>query len=276
MTIRIKGVATVPNIYKSEGGEDVALRLEDLRAISESYVTNSCPIVVNHDDQSFSYNKGMVLELDVNDEDKFTYDAYVTDPVLERQIKDIYESGEIPNVSPQFVPKCDSIHKITLDDGSDVYYADKWEFEHLSIVNKGRCDDTMGCGVHEVEDVELGEIVMTEEIEALKLELETLKAQQVTSAEEIEKLNLELKEVTTERDSFVQKEVDEMKALILRHNKEAELDEINDIPSLKVILGQVEGIAAKGKAIAEGDDKSPTTLKLEQLKQKRMEQYMIR
>jgi len=283
VTIRIDGVATIPNIYKSEGGYDVALRKSDILKISDEYISGTSDVVVNHDDNSFSSTKGKVLSLSTNDNGELKYISSITDDVLETQILKLMEDGETPNVSPQLVPRCDSIHKVTLDDGSDVYYADEWEFQHLSIVNKGRCDDTQGCGVHSATPIVNSSPIMDgdedmseDEIEKLKLELEALKAQ-VAEVEAARKdVELKLTEVETERDSFVQKEVDELKALILTHNKEAKLDDMNDIGSLKIILGALED-TAKGKAKETGDEpvKSKATLRLEAAKAKRDEKFKI-
>lgn len=279
MTIRIKGVATIPNIYKSEGGVDVALRASDILKLSEEYVSNTASLVVNHDDKSFSNEKGMLLKLGTNEEGELTYVASVTDGIVEEQLLKLFDEQKVPNVSPQLVPKCDSISKLTLDDGSDVYYADEWTIDHLSIVQKGRCDDTQGCGVHEIEFIQetefihdsgnIGEDVMTDELEDLKLELTDLKGK-------YDALELKLSDVTNERDAFVKRDVDETKALILTHNPEAKLDDFNDVPSLKVILGALED-AAKGKAKqTDGEpEKSKGALKLEAMKQKRADMFKI-
>lgn len=273
--IRIKGVATIPNIYKSEGGVDVAFRTQDALKLSDEYVTNSASIVVNHDDTSFSNEKGKLLKLGTNDEGELTYLATVTDDIVEDQLLKLFDKGEIPNVSPQLVPKCDSISKLTLDDGSEVYYADEWELEHLSIVNKGRCDDTQGCGVHEIEFIQ-GDTVMTEDIEAVKLELTELKAKYDALEASGKEVELKLTEVTTERDAFVQKEVDELKALVLTHNKEAKFDDNMGVPELKIILGALED-SAKGMAKATSDEpeKSAATLRLEAAKKKRADMFKI-
>jgi len=280
MTIRIEGVATVPNIYRSEGGVDVAFRASDALKLSEEYVSGTSDMVVNHDDNSFSPTKGKLLKLSTNNEGQLLFISSITDDVLEEQILKLMEDGDIPNVSPQLVPKCDSISKLTLDDGTDVYYADEWEIEHLSIVNKGRCDDTQGCGVHAAEVVTDASLELNGdedmEIDELKIELEALKAQVADVEAAKTDVELKLTEVVSERDAFVQKEVDEIKALILTHNKEAKLDEMNDVGSLTIVLGALED-AAKGKA-KEADvepKKSDVTLRLEAAKQKRADMSNI-
>lgn len=278
MTIRIEGVATVPAIYRSEGGVDVAFRKQDSLKLSQEYISGTSDMVVNHDDQSFSPTKGKLLKLSTNDEGELKFISSITDDTLEEQILKLMEDGGTPNVSPQLVPKCDSISKLTLDDGTDVYYADEWEIEHLSIVNKGRCDDTQGCGIHKVEP--MGDKDMSDEMEALKLELEALKTQvaDVEAAKtDVElKLSEQLKVVKDERDAFVQRDVDEIKALILTHNKEAKLDEMNDMSSLKIVLGALED-SAKGKAkeLSGEPEMSKAGLRLEAAKQKRNEMFNI-
>jgi hypothetical protein len=277
MTIRIKGVATIPDIYKSEGGVDVAFRAQDALKLSQEYIVGSKPMVVNHDDKSFSNEKGTLLKLSTNDIGELEYVATITDDVVEAQLLKLAEEGKIPNVSPQLVPKCDSIEKLTLDDGSEVYYADEWEIDHLSIVNKGRCDDTLGCGVHEIEFLETGETVMTDEIEAIKLELTELKAQHEAMVAEKADVELKLTEVTTERDAYVKQEMDETKALILTFNKEAKFDDKVTLDGLKIVLGALEENAkGQAKVTDDGDgDKSATTLKLEELKKKRADMFKI-
>lgn len=280
MTIRIKGVATIPNLYRSEGGVDVALRASDILKLSEEYVSNSAPLIVNHDNKSFSNEKGMLLKLGTNEEGELTYVASVTDDIIENQLLKLFDERKVPNVSPQLVPKCDSISKLTLDDGTDVYYADEWTIDHLSIVQKGRCDDTQGCGVHEIEFIHesgnIGEDVMTDELDVLKLELTDLKSKYDALETMRKDMELKLSEVVAERDAFVKRDVDETKALILTHNPEAKLDDFSDVASLKIVLGALED-AAKGKAKQTDDEpvKSKATLKLEAIKQKREDMFKI-
>lgn len=280
MTIRIKGVATIPNLYKSEGGVDVALRASDILKLSEEYVSNTASLVVNHDDKSFSNEKGMLLKLGTNEEGELTYVASVTDDIVEEQLLKLFGDEKVPNVSPQLVPVCDSISKLTLDDGTDVYYADEWTIDHLSIVQKGRCDDTQGCGVHEIEFIHdsgnIGEDVMTDELEGLKLELTDLKSKYDALETKSNDMGLKLTEVVAERDAFVKRDLDETKALILTHTPEAKLDDFEDVASLKVVLGALED-SAKGKAKqTDGEpEKSVGALKLEAMKQKRADMFKI-
>lgn len=274
MAIRISGVATIPNVYKSEGGFDVAFRSSDALKLSEEYVSGTSDMVVNHDDTSFSPTKGKLLKLFTNDDGELEFLSTITDDVVEEQILKLIDDGGTPNVSPQLVPKCDSIHKITLDDGSDVYYADEWEIQHLSIVNKGRCDDTQGCGVHKVE-VD-GDIDMSDEMNELKLELDTLKAQVADVEAAKNEVELKLADVVSERDGFVQREVDELKALVLTYNKEAKFDDGVTADGLKIVLGMLEdGAKGMAKAMDDKPEMSKAALRLQAAKAKRDEAFKI-
>lgn len=297
MTQIISGVALMPDRYMTEGGEYIEIRPIDV--VNASAGLTGKPFVTDHIDNKVDDTKGWVYEGVPLSDGKagVYYQAIVDDFETEGHIERIRGMGQIPNISMWMEPDVDTITRETLADGSVVLHADKWSIRHLSLVNKGRCSDEDGCGVLDYRVINSDHPVykktcpysdkgdnlteeptkdektvkeLTDVVLKLQSEIDGLKSENESMKQELEDKKLVLSEFEQEKTDAEKKEVDDLKALILKEDSEADIDGVDDAASLKVILSAYRTAQTRSTEVDDDEgNKSDATLRLEKARQAR-------
>lgn len=270
----VNGVAIKAGVYSTNDGRYLRIRDEDLAEIANALKGVEFVSSLDHQNPS---KLGVITDaVHEGDSVKFTADVDSHDVSVAMGVT------ELSPVEGEFV------------DGQPVYVGSGWVFEHLSLVNEGRCGTDMGCGVESVKlsvtvggssnDDECATVEIEEprsmEVDNLSEEInvDELMGRIETLEQELESTKAELSSVSAERDELAShietmkaQELEEAKAVFSAKYPDVDLEGVDTMEALMTLSKAVDAVAESVKVQlskhVEEDVKKPS--KLDELLAKR-------
>lgn len=248
----VDGVAIKAGVYSTNDGRYLRIREEDLDEIAKALKGVEFVSSIDHQNPS---KLGVITDA-VRDGDgvRFTADVDSHDVSVAMGVT------ELSPIEGEYV------------DGQPVYAGSGWGFEHLSLVNEGRCGVDMGCGVGSVKlsiniggssddgacaTVELNES-QTESMEvddlSEEINVSELMGRIESLEQELESTKAELSSVSAERDELAShietmkaQELEEAKAAFSAKYPDVDLEGVDTMEALMTLSKAVDAVAESVK-----------------------------